>query len=299
VQRHDTATLFNWLMTVLSFQGIANRVADKYIADHGNITFAAVERDLVASPPCPKLGGYWAFHDCRYQKGAGTCSEPGHMAACPLPMHPLRNGRLNQTAYSFFLFIRDIANGDLVQWIDDQLATCSHLPAEGRGAASRACLVEPLRQVYGVSDKVVSMALSSLLIGAGARRPGWFDVGATFVVIDTLMHNFLHRTGILQRFGADHAYGANCYAPHGCANLIARIAGLIDARAFNPAFPKTFPRFVQLAIWRYCGEGGLNVCNGNRITDRQRCDNVYCQLRSRCDRVILHKNTEKHMISAA
>jgi hypothetical protein len=39
-----------------------------------------------------------------------------------LPKHPLRNGRLNQTAYSLFLFIRDIADGDLVAWIDRQLA---------------------------------------------------------------------------------------------------------------------------------------------------------------------------------
>jgi hypothetical protein len=26
------------------------------------------------------------------------------------------------------------------------------------------------------------------------------------------------------------------------------------------------------------------VCNGNRIDDRQSCDNIYCQLYSICDR---------------
>jgi hypothetical protein len=31
------------------------------------------------------------------------------------------------------------------------------------------------------------------------------------IAIDTLVHNFLHRTGILHRFGADHAYGSACY----------------------------------------------------------------------------------------
>jgi hypothetical protein len=288
VKRHDTATLFDWLMSVLSFQGIADRIAHKYIADNGNITWAAVERDLASQPECPKLAGYWAFSDCRYQKTAETCDEPNHMAACPLPVHTLRNGRLNQTAYSLFMFIRDIANGDLVQWIDDQLVACSHLSGSERATAGRACLVEPLREVYGVSDKVVSMAMASLLLGAGARRPSWFDIGTTFVVIDTLVHNFLHRTGILQRFGADHAYGPNCYAPHGCADLIARIADQIDARSFNPDFPRTFPRFVQLAIWRYCSASGFDVCNGNRIRDVSRCDYIYCQLRSRCDRVKLH-----------
>jgi hypothetical protein len=43
----------------------------------------------------------------------------------------LRNGRLNQTAYSLFLFVRDVANGDLVQWIDDQLSACQGTTASG------------------------------------------------------------------------------------------------------------------------------------------------------------------------
>ena len=43
------------------------------------------------------------------------------------------------------------------------------------------------------------MALSSMLLGAGKQRPLWLEVGATFVAVDTLVHNFLHRTGILGR----------------------------------------------------------------------------------------------------
>src|SRR5262249_47256379 len=68
---------------------------------------------------CPKLQSYWHFHDCGYRKIAGTCNEPDHFPACPLPLHPLRNGRLNQTAYGLFLFIRDLADGDLVAWISE------------------------------------------------------------------------------------------------------------------------------------------------------------------------------------
>jgi hypothetical protein len=116
VNDHDTARLFDWLMSVLSFQGIADRVAQDFIDRHGNVTWPAIEQALASSPPCPKLGGYWLFHDCRYYKTAGTCAEPDHIAACPLPCHPLRNGHLNQTAYSLFLFIRDVADGDLVHW---------------------------------------------------------------------------------------------------------------------------------------------------------------------------------------
>jgi hypothetical protein len=109
------------------------------------------------------------------------------------------------------------------------------------------------------------------------------------IAIDTLVHNFLHRTGILKRFGAEHAYGAACYRPGSCADIIARTAQQIDAHAFNPRFPTVFPRFVQHAIWRYCAQRGLDICNGNRIDDRKSCDNKCCQIRSRCDRITLNK----------
>ena len=50
---------------------------------------------------------------------------------------------------------------------------------------------------------------------------------------------------------------------------------------------------MQSAIWRYCAENGLGVCNGNRIDDNARCDNAHCQLFRRCDRVALHVEREK------
>jgi hypothetical protein len=289
VRNHDDAALFDWLMSMVSFQGIADRVADQYMRDHGNITWADIKRDLAQRPSCPKLGGYLVFKDCRYQKGSGLCSEPSHLSRCPLPRHELRNGRLNQTAYSLFLFMRDVAERDLVHWIDGQLTGADRPPGLGDLANARDALVQPLRGVYGISDKVITMALSMLMLGAGARKRHWTEVGASFVVIDTLVHNFLHRTGILRRIRADHPYGAACYRPNDCAELISRIAQQIDARAFNPSFPRVFPRFVQLAIWRYCSESGLDTCNGNRITDTGRCDNAYCRLQSRCERVVLHK----------
>jgi hypothetical protein len=62
-----------------------------------------------AGPTCPKLKTYWQFNGCRYDKISRTCAEPDHIEACPLPSHDLRNGRLNQTAYSLYLFIRDLA----------------------------------------------------------------------------------------------------------------------------------------------------------------------------------------------
>jgi hypothetical protein len=277
---------------VLSFQGISDSVAAGYIAQHGNVRRADVADVLARTPSCPKLAGYWAFYDCRYHKGSGTCAEPRHIDGCPLPRHPLRNGRLNQMAYSLFLFMRDVADNDFVGWIDSQLAGVNSQSPD-RLATLREALIGPLRNVYGVSDKVLAMALSTLLLGAGNRRRLWVELGATFVAVDTLVHNFLHRTGILQRLSADHPYGDRCYRPGGCAGILHVLAAHIDARQFNPAFPATFPRFVQSAIWRYCAEDGIDVCNGNRIDDDARCDYRHCQLFERCDRIALRVKHEK------
>jgi hypothetical protein len=292
IKRHDTAALFKWLMTVLSYQGIADRVAADYMDRHGRVTWREIERALASGPSCPKLQGYWHFHGCRYHKTSQTCAEPDHLLRCPLPNRNLRNGRLNQTAYSLYLFIRDIADSDLVGWIEGQLGSVAAPDDPDRYARMRHALLDPLRHVYGVSDKVLSMALSVLLFAAPRKMNLWAEVAAGMVAIDTLVHNFLVRTGILRRFNADHPYGPACYQPGGCADIIETVANQIDARQFNPRFPKTFPRFVQYAIWRYCAENGLNVCNGNRIHDDTRCDNVYCRVRSMCDRVALRQTTE-------
>jgi hypothetical protein len=287
VRDHNTPALFDWLVAVLSYQGISDQVAAGYMDLHGNATWHAVSGDLSARPNCPKLHSYWDFHGCRYSKSHYTCSEPDHLPKCPLPNHWLRNGRLNQTAYSLYLFIRDIADGDLVGWVDRRLKAAARPSGPSRLARMRAALIEPLKEVYGVSDKVLMMTLSQLLIGgSGDRR--WFEVGGSMIAVDTLVHNFLHRTGILHRLEASHAYGPACYQQGGCADVIETIAHEIDARRFNRTFPKVFPRFVQRAIWRYCSQEGFDICNGNRIDDRAQCENKDCELYSRCDRASLY-----------
>jgi hypothetical protein len=290
VAAHNTAALFDWLMDAVSYQGISDAVAAGYMARHGQATWPGIRRGLDAGPPCPKLATYWHYHGCRYDKTRQTCAEPTHMAQCPVPTHRLRNGRLNQTAYSLFLFIRDIAGGDLVAWIDRSLANADDRSAPDRSAQLREALLGPLRCVYGVSDKVLSMSLATLLLGAGQGRPGWVETGGSMIAVDTLVHNFLHRTGILHRLHGQHPYGPGCYRQGGCAEIIETIARQIDAREFNRRFPKTFPRFVQLAIWSYCAQSGLDVCNGNRIDDRQSCLNVYCQIVNICDRMTLRNS---------
>jgi hypothetical protein len=287
IERRDTAAIFDRLMHDFSFQGISDEIAENYMQRHGQATWRSVRKNLVRRPTCPKLKTYWHFHACRYEKTSRTCAEPEHIAACPLPTHRLRNGHLNQIAYSLYLFIRDVADGDLVGWIDDRLDQVNDQSAADPLAQVRMALIEPLRNVYGVSDKVLAMALSGILIGAADVRPKWLEVGVQLIAVDTLVHNFLHRTGILARFKAVHPYGPGCYRLGGCADIVRLVATQIDAREFNRSFPQVFPRFVQLAVWRYCSQQGLDICNGNRVDDRHRCQNRHCRLYRICDRICL------------
>ncbi|MBJ7402200.1 MAG: hypothetical protein JHD07_02415 [Bradyrhizobium sp.] len=283
VKSHSTPPLFDWLVDVLSFQGISDRVARDYATKHGRATWSQLEKNL-KSAECPKLRSYWHYSDCRYDKTSQTCAEPEHFDVCKLPRLRLRNGRLNQTAYSLFLFVRDVAGGDLVDWIRGQIEAAVVEHERDLFAARQAALIAPLRHVYGVGEKTLSMALSTLLMGAREAEPVWFETGKNMVVVDSLAHNFLHRTGILHGCGTPHAYGQACYAEGGCAAIIRKISASIDCRQFNAAFPSVFPRFVQHSIWRFCAAEAANICNGNRIDDGLACQDRYCRLGSKCDR---------------
>ena len=290
IRSRNTPALFDHLVASLSYQGISDEVAKEFMDRYGLASWHVIDSALRRRPSCPKLTSYWHFYDCRYNKSQFTCAEPDHLAECPLPMSWLRNGRLNQTAYSMYLFVRDVASGDLVGWIDRRLGAASVSPGPDRLTSMRAALVDPLREVYGVSDKVLTMALSQLLLGAPRARRHWGEVGGSMIAVDTLVHNFLHRTGILHRFGAEHSYGPGCYRPCGCAEIIETVAGEIDASQFDRRFPRMFPRFVQYAIWRYCSQQGLDICNANQIDDRKPCENSRCRLYPRCDRITLNTN---------
>jgi hypothetical protein len=242
IKNHDNGYLFDWLMRAFSFQGVSDRVAAEYLRRNGSVTWRLVEANLRDVPSCPRLKNYWAFDQCGYDKGSSSCREPEHIESCPLPQHPLRNGRLNQTAYSLFLFMRDIAAGDLIAWLDTRVAEAKSDPN-----LAIANLLDPLRNIFGVSDKVLCMSFSTLLVAVGEVKPEWVGVGTRMIAVDTLVHNFLHRSGILTRLNATHPYGPRCYAPGHCADILRAVSGRIDARQFNPAYPTNFPRFVQHA----------------------------------------------------
>ena len=165
IERHDSAALFDRLIHDFSFQGISDEIAENYMRRHGQATWRSVRKNLAGRPTCPKLKSYWHFHDCRYEKTSRTCAEPDHIAACPLPTHRLRNGHLNQIAYSLYLFIRDVADGDLVGWIDDRLdqvneskrprpaVASAHWPDRADAQRLRRCGQGPGNGDVGHSDR--------------------------------------------------------------------------------------------------------------------------------------------------
>ena len=95
------------------------------------------------------------------------------------------------------------------------------------------------------------------------------------------------RRGVLR--AENSAYGPACYRPGGCASIIEETARRIDARRFCPDGPAFFPRLLQKAIWMFCAEAHLGICNGNRIDDRDRCTQTACPLFVSCERVPLRR----------
>jgi len=190
-------------------------------------------------------------------------------------------------AFGLFLFIRDVCEGDLIGWIDQQLEAVPDPGSPDYPERLGQALIGPMRHVFGVSHKVLNMALADLLIGADPSRPLWVLAGQHMIAIDTLVHNLLHRTSTLARCDAEHAYGPACYAPQGCASIVRQLAREIDARDFDPSFPATFPRFVQHALWRFCAQDGLGVCNGNQVADSRACENTACPVFDACAHLAL------------
>ncbi len=268
---HDTGLIFDWLAGVFALQGISDAVAVEYMRRNGSPTWKLLSADLARKPSCPRLSSFWNYQ-CDYSKTLRTCARPDHFRACPVPAMKLRNGRLNVTAWSLFLFIKDVAHGDLVKWLGRRIRIEKHQQRTMQEDRNR--LLAPLNGVYGVANKVLSMGLADLLLAAPPRWRGWNRIGGSLIVIDSLVHNNLARTGILARDKATHSFGLACYQQRGCADVIDRVALKLGAA----------PRAVTHAIWRYCAQDGFDICNGNRTDDRKRCANIYCRLYGICDR---------------
>ena len=259
-------------MSGFSFQGISDRIAGDYIDRHGNSSWRTIESMLADHRcQCPKLGGFDTYRGCGYRKTAGTCRNPTDLPDCPVPALPLRKGDLNQLAFSLYYFLRDRCQGDLVGFIDGIFAAVDEADLVDPIKAKRDRLMAEFssrpRHLRQTDRNDVELAAH----GGGSQRPDWLKVGRSMVTIDSLVHNFLHRTGILVAFDQVHRYGPACHGPRGCATVIYQLADRIDAREVNRAYPRIFPRFIEFAIWAFCAETRADICNGRQIDDRFPC----------------------------
>jgi hypothetical protein len=156
----------------------------------------------------------------------------------------------------------------------------------------------PGRQAKVIAPTQLETLLQHVRGRRDPKRQLWKAVGADMIAIDTLVHNWLHRTGILRGLDAEHMYGPGCYGDGHCADIIRAVSTMIDGRAFNIQYPEVFPRFVQQAIWRFCAQQQLNQCNGNNIDDSARCGLKDCILFDCCARLKLGRVTPVRALAA-
>ena len=182
----------------------------------------------------------------------------------------MRNGSLAQAAAALYLFLRDVCG------VTSSAGSTAGYPNPKNPMLPP--IIDAMRHIHGASDKVLSLALVPLLLGG---RPGdalWQAAGAELIVIDTLVHNWLHRTGILSDLDARHNYGPKCYAPNGCADILRQAALPIDTRRYSSDNPPTFPRLIQYAIWRFCAADAFDIWP---------CSGAGCPIMRYCGRVAL------------
>jgi len=239
VQRHDTAAIFDWLIDALSYQGVSDNIAWDTWKQHGRVRWRDIATALAGTPSCPKLRCYWTFADCGYRKGAGSCANPNYRTGCPFAAARPAQRPLNQTAYSLFLFLRYVADGDFVGWIRPRLAAVDPAPTTDRPAqlagrcSNRSAHLRRVEQVWG---------WRSLSYCSAVMRSGRSDRSRHG---DDAIRSFLGT-----QFPAPHWYLRDLQAEHSTVPAATLLAlrgdhrahrDKIDARRFNPAYPGELP----------------------------------------------------------
>ena len=173
VRDHDTPVLFDWLVEALSFQGISDAVAAGYMA---RSTAASAGRTLPKrcreTHRARSSAGTGGSTTADTTRGPTRVPSPGTstLAPCPATRCATATSTRWRTACSCSCGTSPMTIssagliGNWVRWIPNLLIG---------SPALREAIIGPLRNVYGVADKVLAMALSSLLLGAGKRRPLW------------------------------------------------------------------------------------------------------------------------------
>jgi len=268
--------LYKYLMEAFLYTGGSDQSNEGHYRKQKNKpTFNKIRKALLAAE-CPKLVCFETFKNCGYRKMARTCNNPELIETCPLPKFDMKRGTLNQMVFSLYFFLRDVCQNDFYQFVQAHFDQGKKECYQVKGQVEN--FIQVFSQVYNVGPKLIDMAFSHLFF---TQYPGWDyrTVGAEMVAIDTLVHNFLARTGTLDEYKKFHKYGLACHTQKGCLGVIEEIAQEIDCRKYNKEYPAYFPRLVQLYIWAYCSMTGENICNGNKC--KQSKPNRECELYTR------------------
>ena len=204
------------------------------------------------------------------------CRAAAHWRLSPAG-HDRRNGHLNQAAYSLFLFIRDLADHDLIGWINASWRPPT-VPLARTG-----CLQ------WRRPDRAAAGGIGCLGQGPrhgpvqpAARRSEehglWIEVGGSMIAIDTLVHDFLHPTGVSRSVQGEAPVRVGLLSTRPLLGYHSIVAEHIDARQFNPAFPQLFPGSSSTRFGS-SSAGRPDVCTGDRINVARRCSNMDCRVR--------------------
>ena len=246
---HKSINLYQYLVEAFLLSGGGDQSNHGYYAKQKRKpTFNRVKQAVKAGQ-CPKLATFETFKGCGYRKTTKKCNELTFLRSCPLPTFDMKRGALNHMVFSLYFFLRDVAGRNFYAYVRQHF---------GQGQPSAVTIndlldgfIGKITTIANVGPKLAQMALSCLFLTA---YPGWDyrRVGAHIIAVDSLIHNFLHRTGI-RTATLDHAYGPRCHGQNRCLGVIHDLAKRIDCREFNPTLPPCFPRFVQYHISAYCG----------------------------------------------
>ncbi len=264
------------LFEIANYQGMSDRAASSWLSTNGSPDFRELALRLPLEP-CECAGSFDGVTGCGYLRSQNVCSHPALLLRCIVPTIPARKGQLARLALALNYWASDLPVQSLGAWARSKLKRGDH-------RAGGAAMVEDLKRLPGVSDKVASMIASDVAIGLSTGIDALLRAGASVIVVDRLVHNLLIRTGATRVAGRPHAFGPRCYAEGGCRDLIELFAAGIDARQFNRRWPTFAPRMLQHAIWRFCAGSELSICNGNNIRAQDRCRVIVCPAFEQCER---------------
>lgn len=267
------------LFEIANYQGMSDRAASSWLLTNGNPDFQQLALRLTHER-CECAGSVDGISGCGYLRSQRVCSRPALLARCIVPTIPARKGQLARLAVALSYWAKDLPDQNLGMWARSKLKRGDH-------RAGGAAMVEDLKRLPGVSDKVANMIASDVAIGLSTGSDALLSAGASLIVVDSLVHNLLLRTGAIFAVGKPHAFGSGCYALGGCLELIVSFSETIDAHMYNPAWPRLAPRMLQHALWRFCAGNEFNVCNGNQIHAGTKCETSFCPASKWCARQII------------